>query len=575
MRTLKSHIKILSSAFIIGMLSFHSQAAELITFSNGKVADANDVNYNFQELASRISTQSSTPGPKGDKGDKGEPGLSGTSALSNSSSTLSLVNRLLGPSNSVSTFPFAYLDAQSCSSKNTVRASATIGGKLTINISNLLGREAISHLFEFSFTGQSANDVNPSSLIGNSGSIIINTPIGTRTVNGVVTKAGKTYASNGATIYAINIKPQLSQLELSNDYQIFQEMNSSDIIQTILSNAGVTSDISLQNTNKIFDMAIMYNQSPYNYIQQLTQASGIAYFFNGSSVIFTDNSASYLDSGITLSFVSQGTDINSLDTAARDYAFEYFTAQQSGAKKFTSAGYDFTLPDTKPLNSQGSTQPEKYYFDFIHTNSADVTDASNINSAREGTLKNQHYGSSNQPLIEAGYKFNISEKTGALTGNYVATEVNHALTLSADGNCLVYANSFNSMPSSIMFKPALKTPKTKIMGVTSAVVVGPSGETKHTDQYGRIKIQFHWDRQGSSNENSSAWVRVAVPVDRINDKLLYVPLIGTEVLVSFLNGDPSLPVVIGSLYNNNNLPPLALPANRFVNGGDVISDLPL
>lgn len=572
MKKLLKQLKILGSAGLLSFLSLTAQATDLVIFSNGKVADANQINHNFNELATRITTATTTPGPKGDKGD---PGVPATSTFNSSRASLALVTRLLNKPESASSFPYATLDSQTCSQKNAVFATATIAGNLNITISRLFGHEAISELFEFSFIGQSTSDIAPSTLIGSNGQIIIQTAIGSRSINGIVTKAGKTYAANGDAIYAINIEPAISQLKQTNDYKIFQQMNNSDIIQDIFQNAGFMPNVSLQNSGKIFDMSVMYNQSPFNYIQQLTETSGIAYFFNGSSIIFTDNNASYLDSGATLLFTGQNADISNLNTASQSYAFEYFSAQQNTATKFTSAGYDFQLADAAILNSQGNAASEKYSFSFIHTSQNDVSNASVVSAGRENTRKNQHYGSSNQPLIEAGYKFNINNKGGTLTGNYVATEVHHALTQSAFGSCLVYANNFNSLPSNIMFTPAIKTAKTKISGVTTAVVVGPAGETKYTDKYGRIKIQFHWDRQGSNNENSSAWVRLAVPVDRINDTLLYVPLIGSEVLVSFLHGDPSLPIVIGSLYNNKQLPALPLPANKFANGGNIVNDLPL
>jgi type VI secretion system secreted protein VgrG len=393
-----------------------------------------------------------------------------------------------------------------------------------------------------------------------------------------VTKAGKTYATNGTIVYAINLEPAMSKLKLEKNYKIYQQMNRGSIIQDILFSAGINPDMLIQNNGKMLEMSVMYNQSRLSYLQHLVEELGIAYFFNGNNIVFTDNPNNYLESGATLLFVGADFNISNINTESQSYAFSYYIAQKSMASKFTTAAYDFQSAITI-TNSVGSGQTEKYSFNFTDTSLSDVTTTSNISAGRENSANNLHNGISNNPLISAGYKFNVSVGTGSksapLAGNYVATEINHALNTSADGNCLIYANSFSSLQSSIIFKPTIKVAKVKAAGITTAIVVGPAGETKYTDANGRIKIQFHWDQQGTNDESSSAWVRVATPVDRLNDKLLYVPLIGTEVIVSFLNGDPSLPVVTGSVYNKDYQPPLALPANKFANGGQANTDLPL
>ena len=573
MKKLVRFIKAISITIVISIYSYTVSAANLVSFSNGNIADANDVNHNFNELAARIASVSATPGPKGDKGDPGSP-------TSNSSSrfALSQLARFLNNPDSSAAYPYSALDAQTCPANSSVSASATISNKVNINISQLLGHEAISDLYEFTFIGSSNDDSNISTLIGSSANININTPNGSRNITGIVTKAGKTYATGGSIVYAISLEPEMSKLKLEKNYKIYQQMNRGSIIQDILFSAGISPEMFIQNNGKILEMSVMYNQSRLSYLQSLVEEFGIAYFFNGSSVIFTDNPANYLESGASLLFVGEDFNISSINTESQSYAFSYYIAQKSMASKFTTAAYDFQSAITI-TNSVGSGQAEKYSFNFTDTSLSDVITTSNISAGRENSANNLHNGISNNPLIAAGYKFNVSVSTGSkstpLVGNYVATEINHALSTSADGNCLVYANSFSSLQSSIIFKPTIKSAKVKAAGITTAIVVGPAGETKYTDADGRIKIQFHWDQQGTNDESSSAWVRVATPVDRLNDKLLYIPLIGTEVIVSFLNGDPSLPVVTGSVYNKDYQAPLALPANKFANGGQANTDLPL
>ncbi|MGY8534535.1 type VI secretion system Vgr family protein, partial [Paracidovorax citrulli] len=126
--------------------------------------------------------------------------------------------------------------------------------------------------------------------------------------------------------------------------------------------------------------------------------------------------------------------------------------------------------------------------------------------------------------------------------------------------------SLTAQPTSLPYTPARKTPKPRTTGPQTAVVVGPAGEEIWTDEYGRIKVQFHWDRLGAMDENSSCWMRVATSWAGSGFGAISIPRIGQEVIVDFLNGDPDYPIVTGSVYNAANMPPWALPGNATQSG---------
>ena len=130
----------------------------------------------------------------------------------------------------------------------------------------------------------------------------------------------------------------------------------------------------------------------------------------------------------------------------------------------------------------------------------------------------------------------------------------------------IYSNTFHAIPADIVYRPTHTRSKPQIHGIQSAVVVGPGGEEIHTDKYGRIKIQFHWDRNGKSDDKSSMWVRVSTPWAGSNWGMIHIPRIGQEVIVNFLDGDLDRPVVVGSLYNADNMPPYKLPDNMTQSG---------
>src|SRR5262249_8776315 len=137
--------------------------------------------------------------------------------------------------------------------------------------------------------------------------------------------------------------------------------------------------------------------------------------------------------------------------------------------------------------------------------------------------------------------------------------------LNDDGGRAEYRNKFSCMPDDVVYRPARVTPKPRVQGPQTAVVVGPAGEEIHTDKYGRIRVQFHGDRVGSFDDHSSCWLRVATPWAGTKWGMLHTPRVGHEVVVEFLEGDPDRPLVTGSVYNADKLPPY-LPDHKTQSG---------
>ncbi len=131
---------------------------------------------------------------------------------------------------------------------------------------------------------------------------------------------------------------------------------------------------------------------------------------------------------------------------------------------------------------------------------------------------------------------------------------------------VTYSNSFRCIPAAVAFRPPRVTPKSVVQGPQTAIVVGPSGEEIHTDKYGRVKVQFHWDREGKNDEKSSCWVRVAQNWAGKNWGVVFHPRIGHEVIVDFLEGDPDRPIIVGRVYNADQTPPYEVPANQTQSG---------
>ena len=125
-----------------------------------------------------------------------------------------------------------------------------------------------------------------------------------------------------------------------------------------------------------------------------------------------------------------------------------------------------------------------------------------------------------------------------------------------------YKNTFTCIPYPTQFRPSRETGKPKVRGTQTAVVVGPPGEEIYVDKYGRVKVQFHWDREGKHDQNSSCWIRVSHPWAGKNWGAIWTPRIGQEVIVDFLEGDPDRPIITGRVYNSELMPPYELPAHQ-------------
>jgi type VI secretion system secreted protein VgrG len=179
-------------------------------------------------------------------------------------------------------------------------------------------------------------------------------------------------------------------------------------------------------------------------------------------------------------------------------------------------------------------------------------------------------GESNIYSLTPGYRFALTNHPNA-EGSYILTSVTHSASEGGfhSGSAVGqnhYGNSFRSIPFSLLYRPPQTAARPHVWGCQTAVVVGPTGEEIYVDKYGRVKVQFHWDREGQHDQASSCWIRVATHWAGQNWGAIHLPRIGQEVVVDFLEGDPDRPIIVGSVYNAMNMPPYELPSNKTQSG---------
>jgi len=271
-------------------------------------------------------------------------------------------------------------------------------------------------------------------------------------------------------------------------------------------------------------------------------------------------------------FQNDGLKIDLL-TSVRDHDFqEAFKGRETmlvGSKEIPVVSKAVLLQIKQTVAELGgNTKYEIYDYPGIHTKKSEGDTVTKIRMEEEEALHHVISGSGNCRSFAPGYKFNLDEHSRRdMNGDYLLTEVTHSASVgdtysgSGDDSQDTYTNHFTCIPFAVPYRPQRLTPKPIVQGPQTAVVVGPAGEEIYPDKYGRVKVQFHWDRLGKKDENSSCWVRVSQPWAGKNWGAINIPRINQEVIVEFLEGDPDRPIITGRVYNDDQMPPYTLPDN--------------
>jgi type VI secretion system secreted protein VgrG len=249
---------------------------------------------------------------------------------------------------------------------------------------------------------------------------------------------------------------------------------------------------------------------------------------------------------------------------------EWYVERELHPGKYAITDYNFESPKSSLLANTtsaekigGNEKYEVYDFPTDHKTLDEGAGRVRLRMEAEETSAIRIHGRSTCPGFTGGHRFTLKHHYRAdYNAAYLLSSVEHAVSQGVgDEESSTYSNSFTCIPRAISFRPPLITPRPVIQGVQTAVVTGPAGEELYLDKYGRIKVQFYWDREGQHDEKTSCWVRVSQPVAGKGWGAHCHPRIGQEVVVEFLEGDPDRPIVTGCVYNAEQMPPYELPAN--------------
>jgi type VI secretion system secreted protein VgrG len=449
-------------------------------------------------------------------------------------------------------------------------------GKDVLLLTGFEGEEEMSKPYSYSLEFLSAkHDIGGKDLVGKPITWQVQ-PIGgtPRVYHGIVRNfaAGEVGHVLKMRAYHADVVPWIWFLTQTNDCRIFQNKTAPDIIKQIFDEGGFRDYTpKLQGSYPTLEYCVQYRESDFDFISRLMEEYGIFFYFDHTSdkhmLILGDAKSAFKDCAETQIEFSRASKAMRLVTEWRhEYNF------QPG--KWAQTDYNFETPSASLVTDAaslvkigGNDKFEVFDFPGRYGKAGDGKALTKVRMEEMEAAFDTVQGEGTYPAFTPGAKFKMvrheceSEKKG-----YVITSIRHsALDESYSGDAeaeQMYTNTFTCIPDTVNYRAPRKTPRPVVRGPQTAVVVGPKGEEIYTDKYGRVKVQFFWDRLGKKDENSSCWVRVSQNWAGKNWGIAFHPRIGQEVIVDFLEGDPDRPIITGRVYNAEQMPPYALPANQ-------------
>ncbi len=459
-------------------------------------------------------------------------------------------------------------------------AIATPLGKDVLLLRGFNGSEAISQLYHFDLDLLSENDsIKFQDVVGKNVTLrIYDADGGERYWNGFISRFSQGAQDGRLTAYRAQMVPWLWFLTRTADCRIFQDQKVPDIIKKIFSDLGFHDfELRLYGNYTPRDYCVQYRETDFNFVSRLMEEEGICYYFDHQDgkhiLILADDSTAHKpcpnQKTARCAFYGKGA------TYAEDLVTEWSYNEEFRTGAWAQTDYNFETPSTSlSVAVKGKNPYEIYEYPGEHLVRSDGDKLSRIRLQEQTAPCIVSQGASMCRHFSSGFQFTLQDHYRAdLNQAYLLTAVRHMATMGGSyqvgaggGQGLTYRNSFDCIPFSTPFRPARVTPEPFVQGCQTAVVVGPGGEEIYTDKYGRVKVQFHWDREGKKNENSSCWIRVSHPWAGQGWGAISIPRIGQEVIVDFLEGDPDQPIIVGRVYNAEQMPPFPLPGKAVISG---------
>ncbi|RTQ32591.1 type VI secretion system tip protein VgrG [Variovorax gossypii] len=462
-----------------------------------------------------------------------------------------------------------------------VRAHTPLGDDQLL-FRSMRGSEGLSQLFEFDVELLSTDaSIGAKSLLGKPLALEIRTAGAPRFLHGHVarfTVAGREGGRTRHTVYRAVVRPWLWYLTRTSNSRVFQGKSAVQIIAEVLDAYGFVFENRLCADYRAWDYCAQFNETDFAFVSRLMELEGIYYYFkhekNQHTLVLADDISGH----------DELPDYACIDCFAADRPLEddleVIDAWQASAELRTGSyavgDFNFTMPKADMFSARqlpiGASQDGHDMYEWMGDYAAPGQGEhyARVRLEEVQALSERSDGHATVRGMAPGWRFTMrGAPRDADNREYLLVSVSYDLReagyASAEGRGR-YSFGFVAQPAALPFRAPRGTPMPRATGPQTATVVGPDGQEIWTDEYGRVKLQFRWDRQGQSNQDSSAWVRVSQAWAGDGFGTVHVPRVGQEVMVDFIGGRVDRPIVIGRLYNTDRMPPFDLPAEATKSG---------
>lgn len=457
--------------------------------------------------------------------------------------------------------------------ENRFMALGTSLGDDAVLLNAVHGREALGEPFSYEVdVAAEKPETKPDDLLGTNVTIRIQADKEeTRYINGFVSKVIQISHKAALNEARLVVVPWLWFLTRTSDCRIFQEMTVPDIIQQVFRDYGFTDfEDRLLGKYRTWEYCVQYRESAFDFVSRLMEQEGIYYYFKHEdgkhTLVLADDPGSHdpIAGESTIPYLLEA------DAPLKERFYAWSSSKQVQSGTVAIRDFNFLNPQ-QPIDALSSMPREHEAADFevfdYPGEFAAAEEGDSYARVRAEELSCRHHiisGRCDARLMATGGLFTLEDPSAALRddvpGEYLVVQtslsgVEGGYRSGTQSDEPYFECTVRAIPSGTPYRSARVTPKPAIQGPQTAIVVGKDGEEIDADEHGRVKVQFHWDRDGKGNETSSCWVRVSQPLAGKGWGHLYTPRIGQEVIVEFLEGDPDRPIITGRVYNAVNKPP--------------------
>ena len=455
-------------------------------------------------------------------------------------------------------------------------------GPEVLQLQRLEGREELGRLFSHELELVSSNPALPlDALLGKPMSLALELPGGSRRYfHGIVARCSQGAGAGQFASYQVTLRPWLWLLTRTSDCRIFQNQKVPDIIKQVFRDLGFSDfEDALSRSYREWEYCVQYRETSFDFVSRLMEQEGIYYWFRHEQsrhiLVLSDAYGAHQSPP---NYASVPYYPPTLEQRERDHFYDWHVAREVQSGSLSLNDYDFQRPGARLevrsniARSHAAADYPLYDYPGEYVQSQD---GEQYARNRIEAIQAQHERVRLRGVVRgigAGHLFRLSgyprddQNREYLVVGAEYRVVQELYETGGGGVGAQFESELDCIDAGQAYRPLPTTPLPIVRGPQTAVVVGPKGEEIWTDQYGRVKVHFHWDRHDQSNENSSCWMRVSQAWAGKNWGSIQIPRIGQEVIVSFLEGDPDRPIITGRVYNAEQTVPYELPANATQSG---------